>query len=131
MNKLRTAIILSAKGPASETVPGTFVRTFSFAPDFVGFEGHFPGYPVLPAFIQVMTVLAMTEEVKGHEIDLISLVKAKFRAVVLPDIAVEIQYRERLVAGRNGLEATIRVPEGVAASLLLTFTDRREILSGK
>ena len=126
MNRLKTAIMLSAKGPATETKPGTFVRTFCFASDFIGFAGHFPGYSVLPAFIQVMTALAMAEEVKGRGIELISLVKAKFRAVIRPDTDIEVQYRERTVAGGTGLEATLSVAGEVAAFFLLTFAEGPE-----
>jgi 3-hydroxyacyl-[acyl-carrier-protein] dehydratase len=126
MNRLKTVIMLSAKGPVRETKPGTFVRTFSFAPDFIGFAGHFPGYSVLPAFIQVMTTLAMAEEVKGCGIEINSLVKAKFRAVIRPDTEIEVQYRERPVGGKDGLEATLKVAGEVAASFLLTFTGALE-----
>jgi 3-hydroxyacyl-[acyl-carrier-protein] dehydratase len=126
MNKLKDAIILSAKGPAQEGASGTFVRTFSFAPDFIGFAGHFPGFPVLPAFVQVMTVITMAEEVRGRGIELVSLVKAKFRTVIRPDTDIEVQFRERTMAGGAGLEATLRVAGEIAAFFLLTFAEKSE-----
>lgn len=129
MDEMKRAIMESAGGPVRETAPGTFVRAFSFAPDFVGFAGHFPGHPVLPAFIQVMTVIAMAEEVRGRGIELASLVKAKFRAVIRPDTDIEAQYRERMVSGRDGMEATLRVAGEIAASFVLTFTEGSEKMS--
>jgi 3-hydroxyacyl-[acyl-carrier-protein] dehydratase len=123
MDTLKTAISLSATGPVRETEQGTFVKSYSFAPDFIGFSGHFPGYPVLPAFLQVLTVLSTAEEVRGRPLTLISIVKAKFRIEIHPGQAVEVQYRERAVREATGFEATLTVAEGLAASLLLTVSD--------
>ena len=123
MDKLKTAIFLSATGPARETEEGTFVKSYSFAPDFIGFAGHFPGYPVLPAFMQVLTALTMAEEVRGRSIKLTSLIKAKFRTEIHPGWEIEVRYRERVIKGENGIEATFTVGDALAASLLFTFTD--------
>jgi 3-hydroxyacyl-[acyl-carrier-protein] dehydratase len=123
MDKLKTAIILSATGPARETEAGAFVKSYSFAPDFIGFSGHFPGYPVLPAFLQILTVLATAEEIRRHTVKLISIVKAKFRMEIHPGQEIEVRCRERIIKGESGMEATLNVAEGLAASLLLTFTD--------
>ncbi len=120
MDKLKTAISLSAIGPAKETEGGIFVKSYSFAPDFIGFSGHFPGYPVLPAFLQVLTALSMAEEVEGRGLTLVSIVKAKFRTEIHPDREVEVRYRERAVRGATGIEVTLSVAESLAASLLLT-----------
>jgi 3-hydroxyacyl-[acyl-carrier-protein] dehydratase len=123
MDKLKTAISLSATGPARETEAGAFVKSYSFKPDFIGFSGHFPGYPVLPAFLEVLTTLSMAEEVRGHALKLTSIVKAKFRIEIHPGQEVEVRYRERVIKGATGLEATLTVAEGLAASLLITFSD--------
>jgi hypothetical protein len=34
-----------------------------------------------------------------------------------------VRYRERVIKGATGLEATLTVAEGLAASLLVTFSD--------
>jgi 3-hydroxyacyl-[acyl-carrier-protein] dehydratase len=124
MDKLKTAIFSSATSPAKETEPGTFVKSYVFLPDFIGFSGHFPGYPVLPAFMQVLTVLAMTEEVRGHTIRLVSIIKAKFRSEIHPGQEEEVRCRERIIKGATGIEATLTVADGPAASLLLAFADK-------
>jgi 3-hydroxyacyl-[acyl-carrier-protein] dehydratase len=123
MDRLRTAIISSAKGPLRETKEGAFARTFCFAPDFIGFAGHFPGYPVLPAFLQILTAVATVEESRDHAIKVTSVVKAKFHVEVRPGRDVELAYRERSIGGEEGFEATLTVEEGIAASLLVTFRE--------
>ena len=124
MDNLRSAIRSSALGPVKETAPGHFIRTYCFAPDFIGFSGHFPGYPILPAFIQVLMVVSMAEDVKGHNLRFSSLEKAKFQNKIFPGQEIEARFRERLIKGKPALEATLTVVDGQAASFQLIFDDR-------
>jgi 3-hydroxyacyl-[acyl-carrier-protein] dehydratase len=126
MDTLRTAIISSAKGPLREIEKGVFARTYSFAPDFMGFSGHFPGHPVLPAFLQILTVVATAESARDRAIKVTSVIKAKFRIEILPNSDVEVKCRERFIGEKPGLEATLTVKEGIAASILLTFTESHD-----
>ncbi len=121
MNNLRSAIRSSASGPVQETEPGSFVRSYCFAPDFIGFSGHFPGYPILPAFIQVLTVLTMAEEVKGRPLKVLTLERAKFQKEVFPGKEIIVQYRERIIQGKTKLEATLTLDGNPAASFLLAL----------
>ncbi|MGA3085543.1 MAG: 3-hydroxyacyl-ACP dehydratase [Thermodesulfobacteriota bacterium] len=123
MDNLRFAIQSSASGPVKETEPGTFIRSYCFAPEFIGFSGHFPGYPILPAFVQVLIVLDMAEEVKGRRLKILTLEKAKFQMEVLPGKEIEVRFREGIIKGKTGLEATLMIGESPAASFLLTFAD--------
>jgi 3-hydroxyacyl-[acyl-carrier-protein] dehydratase len=123
MDNLRSAIRSSASGPVRETEPGTFIRSYCFAPDFIGFSGHFPGYPILPAFVQVLTVLAMAEEVQGRRLQVLTLEKAKFQREVFPGQEIKVQYRERITPGKTKLEATLTVAENLAASFLLVLAN--------
>lgn len=124
MDNLRSAIRSSASGPVRETEPGTFVRSYCFSPDFIGFSGHFPGYPILPAFIQVLMVVSLAEELKGHDLRFSSLEKAKFQNKIFPGQEIEVRFRERLIKGKMALEATLTVVDGQAASFQLIFDDR-------
>ena len=123
MDNLRSAIRLSALGPVREIEPGTFIRSYCFAPDFIGFSGHFPGYPILPAFVQILAVLTMAEEAKGRRLRVLTLERAKFQKEVFPGQEVKIKYRERITGGKKKIEATLTIGENSAASLLLTITE--------
>ena len=123
MDNLRSAIKLSALGPVRETESGTFIRSYSFAPDFIGFSGHFPGYPILPAFVQVLAVLTMVEEAKGRRLQVLTLEKAKFQKEVLPGLEIKIKFRERITKGKKKIEDTLTDGENPVASFLLTITE--------
>ncbi len=123
MNNLRSAIKESALGPARETETGSFVRSYCFAPDFIGFSGHFPGYPILPAFVQVLSVLVLAEEVKGRPLKVLTLEKAKFQKEIFPGQEVMVQFREGISKGKARLEASLTVAENQASSFLLILAD--------
>jgi 3-hydroxyacyl-[acyl-carrier-protein] dehydratase len=122
VHNLKSAIMASAKGPATQTETGTFVRTYCFKPDFIGFSGHFPGYPILPAVVQVFTILSMAEEVKGRSLELISIVKAKFHIEIHPGQDVRIEYQEGTIQGKPSIKST--VSDGVASSLVAIVSEK-------
>jgi 3-hydroxyacyl-[acyl-carrier-protein] dehydratase len=121
MNNLRAAIRSSALGPVQEAEPGIFLQTYCFNPEFIGFSGHFPGHPILPAFIQVFMVLIMAEEAEGRPLTILTLEKAKFQKEVLPGQVIKIKYRERNIKGKKKIEAALTVAENQAAAFHLTF----------
>ena len=68
---------------------------FRLAPDFIGFAGHFPGRPILPAVAQVqMGVLAVTLREAGQlpsgPTPSFSLPTAKFTSPVGPEALVHV-----------------------------------------
>ena len=121
MDTIRTAISECALDDIEVLKDGTVRRRYRFRPDFIGFSGHFPGYPILPAFIQIMAALFMLEELKGHELILESLEKAKFYVEIKPDMTVEITCRERMRLGKPTVEANLRVGEERAAAFFLVY----------
>lgn len=58
---------------------------FCFPGEYIGFGGHFPGQPVLPAIAQLAAVRYMAEEAVGKKMMLQGYKKAKFRGMVVPD----------------------------------------------
>jgi len=92
---------------------------YCFPPDFIGFSGHFPEHPVLPAFIQIMAALAVIEHWKDCSFELSCLEKAKFRTEIHPGQEILVQCREYGPQGACGFEAKITTAEGLAASFLM------------
>ena len=65
-------------------------QSFCPAADFIGFDGHFPGYPVLPAMLQVLLGIIVSEELYGQKLTLQKLVKAKFMAQIRPEQTITV-----------------------------------------
>ncbi len=63
----------------------------SFPPDFIGFQGHFPGQPVLPGVCQMELALALADRLAGTRQTLGAVTNAKFISVVLPNQLLKIE----------------------------------------
>lgn len=63
---------------------GTAAGEFCFQNDFPGFDGHFPGNPILPGIVMVAMSKAVSEAVCGVPLLLSGLAHAKFTKLVLP-----------------------------------------------
>lgn len=121
MNKIRKEIISSATSSVEESQPGTIKQRYRFRPDFIGFSGHFPGNPILPAFVQILTALTLTEIYKGRPLKAASVEKAKFRIPLQPNQEIEVACCQLTVGKLTGCDARLTVSEGLAASFRISF----------
>jgi len=70
--------------------------SFLFPPEFIAFQGHFPGRAILPGACQVQCLLKMLEEFTGKPLALKEIVLAKYITPVLPDELVTVRLLEPL-----------------------------------
>jgi 3-hydroxyacyl-[acyl-carrier-protein] dehydratase len=120
MNVLKRSIISSAVDAMHISKTGVAIKHYCFSPDFIGFSGHFPGFPVLPAVVQVLTALTLAEEMKGCPLELVTVERAKFLLRLGPNQDIEVQCRECEVGERHGFEGRLRVSEELAATFFVT-----------
>ena len=66
------------------------VATFLFPTDFIGFQGHFPGKPILPGVCEIQAVLAMLSSWRSKNIRLGAVRLAKFLAPIGVDEEIEV-----------------------------------------
>ena len=86
--------------PAVLTEEGEWEKIFRPGPGFIGFSGHFPGKPVLPAIVQLRMLRILFEEAVGP-IGLPDITSAKFLTPAVPDISLSVRIRrnaERWIA---------------------------------
>ena len=73
--------------------PDSGRQSFCPAADFIGFDGHFPDYPVLPAMLQILLGIIVSEELYGTKLALQKLDKAKFMAQIHPGQTITVSCR--------------------------------------
>ena len=126
MNKLRQAIVSSAIGKNMQDETNVVTRHYRFKRDFIGFRGHFPSYPILPAFVQILTAITLIEEHKKCRLELATVEKAKFHLTLPPDLEIEVSCAQRQVHDKSICEARLNVSEGLASSFRFSFTEKRD-----
>ena len=65
---------------------GSYSAAITFDPAFTGFDGHFPGNPVVPAVCQLSAVEVLAHTALGHkDLNLATISLMKCRAPLLPN----------------------------------------------
>lgn len=123
MNALWRGIRESAAGNIERTGPETIARRYRFAPGFIGFSGHFPGNPILPAIVQVCAVVSLAEEGGGKALRLAAVRSAKFLSPIRPGEEVSIRCRRRVDSGEDICDATLSVAGKTSAAFQLRLAE--------
>jgi len=124
MSLLIEAVKRSALGPVQIKSPDTITGRYSFSDDFLGFSGHFPGYPILPAVVQLIAAQCLIEEQKGRKIELSALQNAKFLHEIRPNNEILIQCADCQIKEQPGSKIQIYSGDKIAASFLMIFQDK-------
>ena len=89
---------------------------FLFPPDFIGFQGHFPGTPILPAVCKIQAALAMLQASKRRTVRLDEIVLAKFSAPITCDEEVEFLCTTVMEGANSAVVKTIVSKSGEKVS---------------
>ncbi|MBN2302791.1 MAG: hypothetical protein JXN60_09795 [Lentisphaerae bacterium] len=68
---------------------GAICASFTFPPNFTGFNGHFPNLPILPGVCTLQAVISMMEMQRGEQLRIEEITQAKFSALVFPKQTLE------------------------------------------
>lgn len=106
---LRQAIVACAQSPVTTAGEG-YQWELLFPEDFVGFDGHFPGHPVLPAFIQILVTQCALQQRTGQAWALRRVKRAKFMKTVTPHQTVILTWKEKDI--EEGLQGSFTLCVG-------------------
>jgi 3-hydroxyacyl-[acyl-carrier-protein] dehydratase len=70
-------------------------QNYVFPVGFVGFQGHFPGNPILPAIVQLMTARQSIAGQLGCEVAVTKVTRAKFHEIIPPEVVVTVLWNIR------------------------------------
>ncbi len=80
---------------------GLIRACFVFPEDFTGFQGHFPGRPVVPGVCLVQSALVMLEKSQGVPVRLQEISNAKFYAPATSGDALDVVCSIREKSGKD------------------------------
>ena len=72
-----------------ETSPGVWETSFVFTADFSGFDGHFPGDPMLPGVAQIMASAYTASG--GRSVHIKQIGRTKFMSMVRPGDVMSVR----------------------------------------
>jgi 3-hydroxyacyl-[acyl-carrier-protein] dehydratase len=110
--------------PAQETQRG-WEKTYVFPADFLGFKGHFPENPILPAVIQIMMAREAVTEQIGQEFDVMKLSRAKYMKVITPGIPVTVIWTVKEQPDSVSCNCILETEGNPASKLILTLTKKQ------
>jgi 3-hydroxyacyl-[acyl-carrier-protein] dehydratase len=126
MNKIMQGIDAAKRGTVTTDSSGTLEGRYCFGDNFAGFAGHFPGHPILPAIVEILTVVALVSEQSGCRQRLIAVEDAKFLNPVEPNQELLVHCRQRTVKGKLFYDAELTVGETTTATLLIELSPTGE-----
>jgi 3-hydroxyacyl-[acyl-carrier-protein] dehydratase len=127
MNKILQGISVAKCGIATTDVDGTLAGRYCFGDNFAGFTGHFPGHPILPAIVEILTVVSLVSEQTGCQQRLRSVEDAKFLHPVQPNQELLVRCRQRTIKGKLLYDAQLTVGETTTATLLIELSPTGEV----
>ena len=113
----------------SDAGDGELRARFVFPADFIGFRGHFPGRPILPAVCEIQAALAMLEAWKGRRVRLREIVLAKFSVPVSCDEEVVCSCSVKMDDGDGAVLKASLAKDGESVArfrLRVTFENEKE-----
>jgi 3-hydroxyacyl-[acyl-carrier-protein] dehydratase len=127
MNKIIQGIATAAQGAITTDDAGTLERRYCFTDSFAGFAGHFPEHPILPAIVEILTVISLVGEQTGRRQRLVAVDDAKFLNPVRPNQELLVRCRQRTVKGKLLYDAQLTVGDTTTATLLIELADAGEL----
>jgi 3-hydroxyacyl-[acyl-carrier-protein] dehydratase len=122
MSRISRHILDSAMGPLV-VGNGEASQAYRFDETFIGFQGHFPGYPLLPAVVQIRMGLSVAEEWKGKPLALRSVERAKFLQEIRPTEEVIVTCKETATKDCQIFEVRLEIKQGRASSFVLCVNE--------
>ncbi len=121
MNTLVNDIQTCSRQPARKTDRG-WEKEYVFPPSFLGFQGHFPGKPVLPAVVQIMIFRESISEKLAQNLKLEMMTRAKFLEVISPETPITAIWTVKEKDGQFLCKCLLESDGERASSFNLTLT---------
>ncbi|MCK5098228.1 MAG: hypothetical protein KAR45_08985 [Desulfobacteraceae bacterium] len=95
-----------------------------FDENFIGFQGHFPGNPVLPGVVMIKTMTLMYELYKKKEFTLSQIKQAKFIEPVFADTLTSFFVKSNIDKEGIKLQGKVFKSEKVIAKISLILQEQ-------
>ncbi len=123
---MREAIRQAALAPAVLATDSA-EQSFCFNDTFIGFAGHFPDYPILPAILQTLLAQILAEQLSGEPLQFMALRRAKFTRQLRPEEQIDVRLNCQEKEEQLHCATQLQVGDETAASFTLVFGKGTEV----
>ncbi|MDD8025056.1 MAG: SPASM domain-containing protein [Acidobacteriota bacterium] len=88
---------------------GAWRARLRFDPDFIGFNGHFPGHPIVPGVALIYAGFLLATAALERDLVFRSIKRARFMKPVRPGVPLECQIRISRPAGAAGITVAAKI----------------------
>lgn len=120
MSQIRTAL-LECQTTAATLVEGVVCQRYCLPADFVGFNGHFPGYPIVPAVVQILMAQIVIEQHLGTQLSLVAIDRSKFHRQLKPLDVIDAYCQSKQVRGKAVIDCQLKIDTQVVAAFWLVL----------
>lgn len=107
------------QGLPEEVAPGVLEASFLFAESFAGFDGHFPGNPIVPGIAQIMAAVQTASPDGSFRLRQVG--RGKFTGMVRPGESMLVRAVTRQTGERFHVAADCFTANGPCARLKLVM----------
>ena len=125
MSQIRNAL-LECQTSAATLLEGVVCQRYCLPADFVGFDGHFPDYPIVPAVVQILMAQIVAEQHLGTQLSIRAIDRSKFHRQLKPLDLIDTYCQPKQVRGKAVIDCQLKVDDEVVAAFWLVLNGENQ-----
>ncbi|OQY25552.1 MAG: hypothetical protein B6I37_00740 [Desulfobacteraceae bacterium 4572_35.2] len=120
MSQMRNAL-LECQTAAATLIDGVVCQRYCLPADFVGFDGHFPDYPIVPAVVQILMAQIVAEQHLVAQLSIGAIDRSKFHRQLKPFDLIDTYCQPKQVRGKSVIDCQLKIDDEVVAAFWLVL----------
>lgn len=125
MSQIRNAL-LKCQTSAATHVEGVVCQRYCLPADFVGFDGHFPDYPIVPAVVQILMAQLVAEQHHGSPLSIRAVDRSKFHRQLKPNDVIDTYCQSKQVRGKAVIDCQLKIDNEVVSAFWLVLNGEEQ-----
>ncbi len=123
MSEMRRQLERYRCAPISRFDDGSVSCAWCLPLEFCGFDGHFPGFAIVPAVVQVLMAQMLAQQGLAQACWNGTIQRGKFLRQIRPGETITAVVRRRDIRQRHYIDARLEVDGAAAATMLLQLDE--------
>ena len=125
MSQIRQALLGCQVDPISWN-EDVVCQRYCLPEDFVGFAGHFPNYPIVPAVVQILMAQLVAEQHLDSSLQLGSVDRCKFQRQLKPLDLIDVYCQRKQVRSKMVIDCKLKIAGELVAGFWLVVNREKQ-----